>query len=103
MSDKNLTELEWKKFSKGRDLKDAALVKALAALEKAKDPDQQLTALAEIEKQADALRKSAKGDKEVGSYFDDLDKALDKQRKLSDFEAKKAAKQQSSSEGDEEE
>ena len=103
MSDKNLTELEWKKFSKGRDLKDSALVKALAALEKAKAPDQQLTALSEIEKQADILRKSAKGDKELGSYLDDLDKALDKQRKLSDFEARKATKEAAKDGGDDDE
>lgn len=103
MSEKNLTEIEWKKFSKGRDLKDAALVKALAALEKAKAPDQQLTALEDIEKQADVLRKSAKNDKELVSYLDDLDKALDKQRKLSESEAKKAAREAEKKQGDDEE
>ena len=94
MSDRNLTELEWKKFAKGRNLKDAALVKAIADLERAArtGPDAQLAALADIEKQADSLRKSAKGDKELAGYMDGLDKALDKQRKLSEFEAKKAAK-----------
>ena len=102
MSDKNLTELEWKKFSKGKGFKDAALVKALAALEKAKAPDVQLEALAEIEKQADALRKGNKADKELGAYLDGLDKALDKDRKLADFEARKAAKAAESG-GDEEE
>lgn len=35
MSDKNLSELEWKKFAKGRDLRDAALVKAMVAVERA--------------------------------------------------------------------
>ena len=103
MSDKNLTELEWKKFAKGRNLKDAALVKALADLERAAKtgPDAQLSALADIEKQADGLRKSAKGDKELAGYLDDLDKALDKQRKLSDLEAKKAAKAVSEDEEEE--
>ena len=103
MSDKNLTELEWKKFSKGRDLKDAALVKALASLEKAKAPDAQMTALDEIEKQADLLRKSAKNDKELAGYLDDLDKALDKQRKLSESDAKKAAREAEKKQGDDEE
>ena len=104
MSDKNLTELEWKKFAKGRNLKDAALVKALADLERAAKtgPGAQLAALVDIEKQADSLRKSAKGDKELAGYLDDLDKALDKQRKLSEFEAKKAAKAQSKDEEEEE-
>ncbi|KQP35420.1 hypothetical protein [Pseudorhodoferax sp. Leaf274] len=93
MSDKNLTELEWKKFSKGRNLKDAALVKALADLERAakSGPDAELAALADIEKQAEVLRKAGKGDKELGAYLDGLDKALDKQRKLSTAQAKKAA------------
>ena len=101
MSDKNLTELEWKKFSKGRNLKDGAFVKALAALELAKNPDAQLAALDEIEKQADILRKANKGDKEITSYLDDTDKAATKERKLAEFEAKKAA--QSQSEGEDEE
>lgn len=103
MSDKNLTELEWKKFSRGRDLKDAALVKALATLEKAKAPDQQLTALDDIEKQADILRKSAKNDKDLASYLEDLDRALDKQRKLSELDAKKAAREADKKQGDDEE
>lgn len=93
MSDKNLTELEWKKFSKGRGLKDAALVKAMADLERAAKggPDAQLAALDDIDKQAGVLRKGAKGDKELTEYLDGLDKALDKQRKLSSALAKKAA------------
>lgn len=92
MSDRNLSELEWKKFAKGKDVKDAAFVKALAALEKAKAPDQQLKALDEIGKQADALRKAGKGDKDLAGWLDDLDRAAQKQRKLSELEAKKQAK-----------
>ena len=91
MSDKNLTELEWRKFAKGRDLKDVALVKALAALEKAKAPEAELEALAEIEKHAEELRKANRSDKELLSHLSGLDKALDKQRKLSESEARKAA------------
>jgi hypothetical protein len=90
MSDKFLTESEWKRFAKGRGYKDDALIKGLWALEKAKDSDQELAALADIEKQAEALRKAAKGDKELGAYLDSLEKAADKQRKLSEAEAKKA-------------
>lgn len=90
MSDKFLTESEWKKFAKGKGYKDDALIKSLAALDKAKDPEQELSALTDIGKHADALRKSAKGDKELGAYLDSLDKAADKQRKLSEAEAKKS-------------
>lgn len=81
MSEKNLTEQEWKKFAKGKDFKDAALLKALIALDKAKGAEQELAALDELEKQADLLRKATKGDKELLAYLDVLDKSLDKQRK----------------------
>ncbi len=105
MSEKNLSEAEWKKFAKGRELKDAALVKALAALDKAKTPEQALAALEDLEKQSDTLRKGAKGDKELGKYLDDLDKSLDKERKSQDAEAKKLAKEAAAKDsgGDEEE
>lgn len=101
VSDKRLTELEWKKFSKGRGFKDATFIKALAALEKAKSPDATLAALAEIEKQADALGKAQKSDKELATYLDELDKALVKQRRLSELEAKQAARQDESDEEEE--
>ncbi len=103
MSDKNLTELEWKKFSKGKGFKDAAFVKAIAALEKAKDPDAKLAALDDIEKQADVLRKANKADKDLTGYMDDTDKAASKERKLAEFEAKKAAAAKKDDSGDEEE
>ncbi|MDY0747957.1 hypothetical protein SNE35_25875 [Paucibacter sp. R3-3] len=92
MSDKHLTELEWKRFAKGRGFKDGAFVKGLADLERAKAPDAQLSALAEIEKQSDLLLKAHKGDKELADYLGEAGKAIDKQRKLSEFEAKKTAK-----------
>ena len=101
MSDNKLTELEWKKFSKGRNLKDAAFVKALAALETGKTPEDRLAALDEIDRQAGALRKANKADKEVTVYLDDTDKAAAKERKLAEFEAKKAAKQGSGEEEEE--
>jgi hypothetical protein len=92
VSDRNLTELEWRKFAKGRNLKDAALVKALADLERAAKggPDAELAALADIEKQAEILRKAGKADKELAVYLDGLDKALDKQRKLATAQARKS-------------
>ncbi|WP_077032600.1 hypothetical protein [Pelomonas sp. KK5] len=103
MSEKNLSEAEWKKFSKGRGLKDAALLKAFGALDGAKDAEARLAALAEVEKQADILRKAAKGDKEVASYLDDADKSLAKERKSAEADARKAAKEnESAGEEDEE-
>lgn len=105
MSDKHLSELEWKKFAKGKELKDAAFVKALAALEKAREPDQQLAALDEIGKQADALRKAGKAEKDLAGWLDELDRAAQKQRKLSESEAKKLARaaQQKDEEDEEDE
>ena len=81
MADKYLSELEWKRFSKGRDLKDAPLAKALAALELAKGPEGQIKALDEIDKQAEVLKKGAKSDKEVTAWLDGLEKSAAKQRK----------------------
>ncbi|HSI58549.1 MAG TPA: hypothetical protein VLA16_13400, partial [Ideonella sp.] len=90
MSLKNLSESEWKKFSKARDLKDAPLLKALVALDKAEKapPGEQLKALDELEKQADALLKAHKADKEVAAYLAELDKSLKAQRKTSEQAAK---------------
>ena len=98
MSDKNITELEWKKFAKGKGYKDGAFVKALAALELGKTPEAKLAALDAIEKEGDALRKANKADKDLGSYLDDAEKAAGKERKLQEAEAKKAAKQSASEE-----
>jgi len=100
MSDKNITELEWKKFSKGKGkgYKDGAFVKALAALELGKTPEAKLAALDAIEKEGDALRKANKADKDLGGYLDDAEKAAGKERKLQEAEAKKAAKQSASEE-----
>ncbi|MBT9459503.1 MAG: hypothetical protein IV092_04015 [Burkholderiaceae bacterium] len=101
MSDKTLTEAEWKKFAKGRSLKDAALLKAMGELDKAKAPEDQLSALDDIEKQSDLLRKANKADKEVTGYLDDLDKALVKERKLAEAEARKADAEQEEDEEEE--
>ncbi len=98
MAEKFLSEAEWKKFAKGRDLKDAPLIKAFEALEKAKKPDDQVSALAEVEKQADALRKLVKGDKDFGAYLDGIDKAIAKEEKLCKAAAQEAEKSESEDE-----
>ena len=99
MADKYLTEAEWKKFSKGRDVKDTALLKALAAYEKAKGPSEQLSALAQVEKETDALRKFVKGDKEFGAQLDAMDRAVGREEKV----AKAAEKEAESKESEDEE
>lgn len=93
MADKHLSEAEWKKFAKGRGLKDAALIGALTAWGKAEraEPAEQLEALAELQKQSEALRKAGKGDKELVAYLDELDGTLKKQRAAVDKAAKAAA------------
>lgn len=102
MSDKSLTELEWKRFSKGRGLKDAALAKALAALEAGRTPEDKLGALTEIGKQADALRRAHKADKDVVGYLDDVEKAANREHKLQEAEARKLARKEDAGDGDEE-
>jgi len=101
VSDKTLTEAEWKKFAKGRSLKDAALLTAMTELHKAKAPEDQLAAMDDIEKQSELLRKANKADKQVTGYLDDLDKALVKERKLAEAEARKAAAEQEEDEEEE--
>ncbi|KQP43160.1 hypothetical protein [Pseudorhodoferax sp. Leaf274] len=103
MSDKNLTELEWKKFSKGKGYKDAAFVKALAALESGKTPQAKLDALAEIDKQAAVLRKAARNDEALGRYLDGAEQASDKERKLQEMQARKAAQAAPAAAADDEE
>lgn len=106
-AEKFLNEADWKKFAKGKDYKDAALLKALAALDKAEraGAESQLAALEEVERQGQVLLKSAKGDKELAAYLDGLDKAVDKQRKLleklAEAERKQAQKGEEEDEDDE--
>jgi hypothetical protein len=107
VSEKNLTELEWKKFSKGKKFEDKDFIKALAALEagqRTKDVAAQQKALDDIEKQSGKLRTANKADKELLRYLDDAEKELPGQRKLLEIEAKKGARQaaQAGAEGDDE-
>lgn len=94
MTEKSLTEADWKKFSKGRDYKDAALLKALGALAKAEDsgPDDQLKALDAVEKEFTALQKLARGDKELTAHLPVVLAALKKQRKAAELAAEAADK-----------
>ncbi len=100
MADKFLSELEWKRFSKAHQIKDATLAKALAALETAKGPEGQLKALDDIEKAIGVVKKEAKSDKEVMGWLESVEKSADKQRKESEFALKKAAKEESDDEED---
>jgi len=100
MADKTLTEAEWKKFAKGRDLKDVALLKALAVYEKAREPADLIEAIAAVEKETDALRKFVKGDKEFGAQLDAMDKAIAKEDKAAKAALREAESKESESEED---
>ncbi|MBT9500416.1 MAG: hypothetical protein IV092_04175 [Burkholderiaceae bacterium] len=93
MGDKYLSEKEWKNFSKNPAYKDAALVKALAALDKAEKqgPEAQISALDELDKQVDVLLKAHKGDKILANYLDEIDKAARKLRREADKALEQAA------------
>jgi hypothetical protein len=96
MAEKSLTDASWKTFAKGKPYKDAPLLKALTDLARAEreGPAVQLAALDALGKQADALLKQHKGDKELAGQLADMGKALDRARKaaeLADKQAKEAA------------
>ncbi len=105
-SEKNLTDAEWKKFSKGKKFEDRDWLKALDALEsgaKSRDATAQLKALDDVEKQAGKLRAANKADKELTRYLDDAEKEIASQRKLLEAEAKKASQQAEQQESEDEE
>lgn len=83
MGDKYLSEKEWKSFSKNPAVKDAGLIKALAAVEKAEraGSDEQLKALDELDRQAELLLKANKSDKLLANYLGEMDRAAAKLRK----------------------
>lgn len=92
MADKLLQESDWKKFIKGRDVDDAALVKALAAAEKAEKAGGAAwqDALSALDKQLAAFTKAcklAKTDKELAARLDGMDKALETERKAAEAAA----------------
>lgn len=98
MAEKHLTEAAWKSFAGNRGYKDTPLVKALADFGRAEEHDAQQTALDAVQKQADALGKANKADKELASYLAEVDKAIARARKAAD----QAAAQSKDSGGDEE-
>lgn len=94
---KCLSAAEWKKFAKGRGLKDAPLLKSLEAVESAaEDPAARMLALAELDKQAELLSKASKSAKEVTAYLSDITKALPLARKIAqaELDAAEAARKQ---------
>jgi hypothetical protein len=90
MNDRVLTESDWKKFAKTGSYKDAAVVKALAGLERAKTPGDRLAALEEVEKQTEILRKANKADKALAGRLDEMGTAASKERKFQEGEARKS-------------
>lgn len=78
MSAKHLTESGWKDFAKGRDLKDALMLKALALYGKsaAKGVWEQRAALDEVHKQSEALFKLAKADRDAQKYLAELQREI---------------------------
>jgi hypothetical protein len=104
MPEKQLVESFWKTFAKGKTYKDDALLKALQALAKSEkgSPEDQIEALESVGKQMDLLRKANKADKELGKQLDDMESALDRQRKSADALLKQAKKDAASA-GEEEE
>lgn len=105
MADKYLSEKEWKSTSKGTAWKADPLTKALAAFEKADQsgPAEGLKALDEVQKQADLLARSAKGDKPLTSWLGNLDKSIASQRKDYDKALAKADKDASKGESEDDE
>ncbi|WP_077037888.1 hypothetical protein [Pelomonas sp. KK5] len=102
MAEKHLSESEWKKFAKGRGLKDAVFLKALGSLDDVKTAKAELAALDELDKQSGLLAKAGKGDKELAAYLDDVDKAVARQRKAAEArEGKEAAAAKADAEDDE--
>ena len=89
MAEKNLTGSAWKAFAKGKGYKDATLLKAFEALEKAEKgpPAAQLGALDEVDRQAELLRKLHKADKDLLAWLAGVDKSLALARKAVPAEA----------------
>lgn len=105
MPDRQLTESAWKTFSKGKEYKDASLLKALALLSKAESGSAQelLDALDQIDGAADGVLKSGKADKELAAYVGDISKSVAKARASAKQALKGEAKQQASSKAEDDE
>ncbi len=98
---KNLTESDWKTFSKNRVLKEAPLLKALGDLvkaERAVESEGWLAALKKLEEQLDALRKEHRNDKEIQEQLKKMDAALATARRDAESLAKQEARDSESEE-----
>lgn len=105
MAEKHLTDAAWKTFAKGKGYKDLGLVRTLDELARAgKGPAEgRLQALDALEKQAEQLLKAHKGDKALADYIAELDKALGRERKQAERDAKaEQAAQQAAADADDE-
>lgn len=102
MSDKLLEESSWKAFAKGRTLKDGPMLKALAAFKKADEADLAACgdAIDDIEKEAQALQKTLKADKDALKHLEDMLKAVNTQRKALAQAQQAQNKQAASAEAD---
>ena len=82
MATNPLSEAAWKLAAKGKPCKDAALIKALQALDEAAKagPEAELEGLDEVEKQAQVLLKAVAGDAALKDFLKGLGSAVDKAR-----------------------
>jgi len=105
MSEKHLTEPAWKTLVSKHKLKDPKLGKALADLAKcdAKNAEGQIKALAAVEKEAEALKKEQKSNKEVNDYLGEILKEIEKSRKAAELLKKEGKKEEKEKEEEEEE
>src|SRR5262252_4052440 len=102
MSEKHLTELAWKTLALKHKLKDPGLGKALGDLTKCAptDPEDRLKAIAVIEKQAEALKKEHKANKDLADYLSEILKESDKNRAAAELLKKSADKKSTGQEDD---
>ncbi|EDY20657.1 hypothetical protein CfE428DRAFT_1854 [Chthoniobacter flavus Ellin428] len=87
MSEKHLTELAWKTLIVKHKIKDTKLTKALGDLAKCAETDAvaQIKILDVIHKEADALKKEHKADKEIETYLVEMLKEVDKSHKAAEL------------------
>ena len=95
MSDKHLTEPAWKPLVAKHKLKDTKVTKALVELAKcdAADADARLKALAVVEKEAEALKKDQKANKDVTDYLGEILKEVIKSRTATEALKKEGKKE----------
>jgi hypothetical protein len=87
MSEKHLTELQWKPFALKHKIKETKLAKALADLGKCdeKDAEARIKVLAVIEKEAVELKREQKANKEVETYLIEMLKEVEKSQNAAEL------------------